>query len=206
MARLSHVTFAPKRMTTRDEDVCSGLGNSAELRGHLSFTPKLHYLPFKPSTTLIATCRPIGHLLLTSPFPIYQLRASFTMRFFSSLLSLALLVTGAIAAKKSPAERFNQYHAKAQSSSPLKLNEVSYKSLTAAPRDYTVAVLLTALDARFGCSLCREFQPEWSLLSKSWAKGDKSGESRMLYGTLDFSDGRDIFMSVCNMATGIYWM
>ncbi|KAH6899619.1 OST3/OST6 family protein [Thelonectria olida] len=118
------------------------------------------------------------------------------MRFFSPLLSLTLLATGAIAAKKSPAERFSQYHAKAQSSSPLKLNEVSYKSVTAAPRDYTVAVLLTALDARFGCSLCREFQPEWSLLSKSWAKGDKSGESRMLYGTLDFSDGRDIFMSL----------
>lgn len=118
------------------------------------------------------------------------------MRFLSSLFSLTLLTTGALAAKKSPAERFNQYHAKAQSSSPLKLNEASYKSVTATPRDYSVAVLLTALDSRFGCSLCREFQPEWDLISKSWAKGDKSGESRMLFGTLDFTDGREIFMSL----------
>lgn len=121
------------------------------------------------------------------------------MRFFSSLLSLALLATGALAAtKKTPTERFNQFHARSQNHSPLKLNELSYKSVTAAPRDYSVAVLLTALDARYGCSLCRDFQPEWDLISKSWAKGDKSGQSRMLYGTLDFADGREIFMSVRN--------
>ncbi|KAK7429667.1 oligosaccharyl transferase subunit ost3/OST6 [Neonectria magnoliae] len=117
------------------------------------------------------------------------------MRLFSSLFSLLLLTAG-VASKKSTTERFDEYHAKAQSSSPLKLSDVSYKSVTGAPRDYTVAVLLTAMDARFGCKLCREFQPEWDLISKSWAKGDKSGKSRMLFGTLDFTDGRDVFLSL----------
>ncbi|KAF5022213.1 hypothetical protein F66182_5728 [Fusarium sp. NRRL 66182] len=117
------------------------------------------------------------------------------MRFFSSLLSFALLATGVAAAKKSSAERFNEFHAK-QTSTPIKLKDSSYKSLTAAPRDYSVAVLLTAADARFACQLCREFQPEWDLLGKSWAKGDKAGDSRLIFGTLDFVDGREIFVQL----------
>ncbi|KAI9167305.1 Magnesium transporter protein 1 [Paramyrothecium foliicola] len=118
------------------------------------------------------------------------------MRFLSSLLSASLLVAGALAAKKTPAERFDNFLTKSRSATPLKLNDASYKSLTGAPRDYSAAVLLTALETRFGCQLCREFQPEWELLAKSWIRGDKSGASRLLFGTLDFTDGRETFMSL----------
>ncbi|KAH8671149.1 hypothetical protein BX600DRAFT_458429 [Xylariales sp. PMI_506] len=52
------------------------------------------------------------------------------------------------------------------------------------------------MDSRFGCTLCREFQPEWELLAKSWTKGDKKGESRLIFGTLDFNDGRETFVSL----------
>ncbi|KAF5652494.1 hypothetical protein F25303_3182 [Fusarium sp. NRRL 25303] len=117
------------------------------------------------------------------------------MRFLRSLLSFAVLATGVAVAKKSSTERFDEFHAK-QSSTPLKLKESTYKTLTSTPRDYSVAVLLTAADARFSCQLCREFQPEWDLLGKSWAKGDKAGNSRLIFGTLDFVDGREIFMSL----------
>lgn len=117
------------------------------------------------------------------------------MRWLSAFLSVAA-ATGALAAKKSAEQRFNEYHAKGLSSSPVRLNDHSYKELTSAPRDYSVAVLLTALEARYGCQLCREFQPEWDLLSKSWTKGDKAGVSRAIFGTLDFGEGRDIFMSL----------
>lgn len=116
------------------------------------------------------------------------------MRFLPTLL--LTLLGSASAAKKSPEERFQTYHAKALSSAPVKLGDPSYRELTGTPRDYSVAVLLTAMDARFGCQLCRDFQPEWDLLSRSWTAGDKKGESRVVFGTLDFADGRDIFMSV----------
>jgi oligosaccharyltransferase complex subunit gamma len=112
-------------------------------------------------------------------------------------LALALLGSPmAWAAKKSPEARFAEYHTKSLASTPLKLSDVSYKSLTSAPRDYSLTVLLTAMDVRYGCQLCREFQPEWEILTRSWVKGDKAGSSRVLFGTLDFSDGRDTFMSV----------
>lgn len=119
------------------------------------------------------------------------------MRFLSTLVSASMVLSGALAAKKTTEDRFNDFHAKALSSSPVKLTEVSYKSITGAPRDYSAAVLLTALDDKFQCQLCREFQPEWQLLGKSWTKGDKKAESRLLFGTLDFAEGREVFMSVC---------
>lgn len=117
------------------------------------------------------------------------------MRLFGGLL-YALLLAPAIAAKNSLKDRFEDFHAKSLVSTPLKLADSTYTRLTRAPRDYSVAVLLTALDSRFGCQLCREFQPEWDLLAKSWMKGDKKGDSKLIYGTLDFSDGKDIFQSV----------
>ncbi|KAF1963614.1 hypothetical protein CC80DRAFT_433344 [Byssothecium circinans] len=109
-------------------------------------------------------------------------------------LTASLLPLTALAAKKPSADRFNDFRSKSQSG-PLKLDDASYAQLTKAPRDYSVAVLLTALETRFGCQLCREFQPEWDLLGKSWAKGDKKGESRLLFGTLDFVDGKNTFQS-----------
>ncbi len=113
------------------------------------------------------------------------------------ILAAALLPLTALAAKKSTGDRFNDYHSKQVSTlASIKIDDVSYGEMTKAPRDYAVAVLLTALDARFGCALCHEFQPEWELLAKSWTKGDKKGESRLVYATLDFADGKQTFQSV----------
>ncbi|KAG9388737.1 OST3-OST6 domain containing protein [Pyrenophora tritici-repentis] len=102
-------------------------------------------------------------------------------------LTASLLPFTALAAKKPTGDRFNDARAKALSQGqPIKLDDVSYSKLTKAPRDYGVTVLLTALETRFGCTLCREFQPEWNLLGKSWLKGDKDGQTRTVFGTLDF--------------------
>ncbi|KAF2786991.1 hypothetical protein K505DRAFT_288716 [Melanomma pulvis-pyrius CBS 109.77] len=117
------------------------------------------------------------------------------MRWFQ-ILTASVLPFAALAAKKPTGNRFDDFRAKSLSSGPLKLDDASYTQLTKAPRDYSVAVLLTALETRFGCVLCREFQPEWDLLGKSWVKGDKNGASRLLYGTLDFVDGKNTFQSL----------
>lgn len=116
---------------------------------------------------------------------------------FAGLLALTLLPTLCLGAKRPSGEAFERYHTKSQSLAPLRLDDASYDELTAIPRNHSVVVLLTALEARFGCQLCRDFQPEWDLLGKSWAKGDRHGESRILLGTLDFADGKGIFQKVC---------
>ena len=119
-----------------------------------------------------------------------------TMRWLN-LLTASLLPFTALAAKKPTGDRFNDARAKSLSiGHPLKLDDASYAQLTKSPRDYGVAILLTALEPRFGCMLCRDFQPEWDLLGKSWMKGDKNGATRLVFGTLDFVDGKNVFQSV----------
>ncbi|KAI9818298.1 MAG: oligosaccharyl transferase subunit ost3/OST6 [Thelocarpon impressellum] len=91
--------------------------------------------------------------------------------------------------------KFRAFYGKT-ASGPLKLDEASYDELLAGPRNYSAAVLLTAREDRFGCALCREFQPEWELLGKSWVRGDRAGESRVVFGTLDFIDGKGPFQKL----------
>jgi oligosaccharyltransferase complex subunit gamma len=118
------------------------------------------------------------------------------MRFLNLALA-ALLPVLALSAKKSSGDRFKDYNAQQLSTSkPVKLDDKTYNEITKTPRDYSVAVLLTALDAKFGCGLCHDFQPEWDLLGWSWAKGDKKQESRLVFGTLDFVNGKSTFQSV----------
>ena len=109
---------------------------------------------------------------------------------------IAALASLCTSAKKSTQGTFEEFHRKSVSSTPVKLDDATYESLTSAPRDYHVAVLLTALEARFGCQLCRDFQPEWDVLGKSWLRGDKKGISRLIFGTLDFQDGKAAFQRV----------
>ncbi|KAL8798095.1 MAG: hypothetical protein Q9182_006959 [Xanthomendoza sp. 2 TL-2023] len=101
-----------------------------------------------------------------------------------------------VAARFQKAGKFDQFHPKFTSNPPMSLDDASYERITAAPRDYTVVVLLTALEARFGCQLCRDFQLEWDVVGRSWVRGDKKGDSRLLLGTLDFADGRGTFQKL----------
>ena len=117
------------------------------------------------------------------------------MRVFS-ILSASLLVTAGYASQKDTIDTFDKLYPKSVSDTPVKLNDESYSKYTSKPRDYAVVVLLTALESRFGCTLCQTFQPDWDLLAKSWTKGDTDKETRLIFGTLDFVDGRNAFQAV----------
>ena len=91
---------------------------------------------------------------------------------------------------------YRRYRDLAQTTNPVILDESSYEELTEAPRNHSVAVLLTARDARYGCQMCRQFQPEWELIARSWLKGDKAGHSKLVFGTLDFDNGKPVFQKV----------
>ena len=114
-----------------------------------------------------------------------------------SFIAASLLPLTSLAAKKPTGDLFLDFHSQQVSNAaPVKLDDTSYAEITKAPRNYSAAILLTALEARFGCGLCNDFQPEWDLLAKTWTKGDKERESRLIFGTLDFMDGKNTFQSV----------
>jgi oligosaccharyltransferase complex subunit gamma len=114
-----------------------------------------------------------------------------------NFIAASLLPLTPLAAVKPTGDLFLDYYSKQVSNAaPVKLDDTSYAEITKAPRNYSAAILLTALEARFGCGLCNDFQPEWDLLAKTWMKGDKERESRLIFGTLDFMDGKNTFQSV----------
>jgi oligosaccharyltransferase complex subunit gamma len=116
------------------------------------------------------------------------------MRFLRLLALTALSLGAAVSARKAATtSKFDTY---SSHSAPFELDETSYNDLTASPRDYSVAVLLTARDAKYACGICRDFDPEWAILGRSWQKGDRSGQTRVLFSTLDFDQGRGVFMKV----------
>ncbi|KAG5928583.1 hypothetical protein E4U42_000391 [Claviceps africana] len=118
------------------------------------------------------------------------------MRFLAPLASACALVASAFAAAdKSSQERFADFTRLSRLSNPIQLNDVSFKTLTTTPRDYAAAVIMTAMDSRYGCSLCQAFKPDWELIASSWTKGDRKQESRLLFGVLDFTDGKGTFQS-----------
>lgn len=126
------------------------------------------------------------------------------MRLINFVLLLTFSCLGLAVKPKPAASKFDTYLAR-KPSFPLNLDEKEYEELTGTPRDYSVAVLLTALDARFACELCRNFQPEWDIIGKSWQKGDKKGQHRVLFTTLDFERGRNVFVRVCDFIHTILW-
>jgi oligosaccharyltransferase complex subunit gamma len=110
---------------------------------------------------------------------------------------ITLLCTIGIALSAEPAgNKFEKFQSLSRYA-PIDLDDTVYDELTSAPRDYHVAILLTALEARYGCILCREFQSEWELIAKSWNKADQTGGTKLLFGTLDFNSGKNTFQRVC---------
>ncbi|KAL5332676.1 hypothetical protein BJX70DRAFT_383492 [Aspergillus crustosus] len=116
------------------------------------------------------------------------------MKFFTLLTSLFSLIPIALAASSSP-DKFQQYQSISRLA-PIDLDDSSYDELTSRPRDYYAAVILTAMEARFGCALCRDFQPEFDLIARSWNKGTKQDELKLLFGTLDFGNGKVTFQKL----------
>ena len=115
------------------------------------------------------------------------------------LAVLALPLLSFAAKKDSVAARFDRLHKKSLSQTPLRLDDSVYNELTNSPRDFTSVVLLTALPQQFGCDSCKAFAPEFDIIASSWAKQDRNGENRVLFGALDFPDGKTTFQKVNRM-------
>ncbi|KAL4801390.1 hypothetical protein BDV18DRAFT_84658 [Aspergillus unguis] len=113
------------------------------------------------------------------------------MKFFTFVTSLLYLIPIAVAASAST-DKFEHYQSLSRAA-PLQLDDSSYDDITSKPRDYYVAVILTAMESRFGCVLCRDFQPEYDLIARSWTKGNKPDDLKLLFGTLDFVNGKTAF-------------
>lgn len=126
------------------------------------------------------------------------------MRLFSVLLpALTFLPSVLVSAEPTTAaakklSQFTTIVSSSKSSRPglIDLTDSLYDDLTTGSRNFTAVVLLTALESRIGCNLCREFAPEFELLAKSWNKAHKGGDG-LFFAELDFANARTTFQKVC---------
>lgn len=70
-----------------------------------------------------------------------------------------------------------------------------------SPRDYSVSIILTALNPKFGCQPCITFDKEHKEAARQWwikSENKKSKEKQMrhVFAVLDFEKGQDIFKRV----------
>ncbi|KAJ5782193.1 hypothetical protein N7457_003967 [Penicillium paradoxum] len=116
------------------------------------------------------------------------------MKLWTAIFLLLSVVSGVVSGS-STTDKFARYQSLSRSGA-VDLDSISYEDLTSAPRDYFAVVILTATDTRFGCLLCREFEPEWDLIAQSWNKGTKPDDLKVVFGTLDFDDGKAVFQKL----------
>ncbi|KAG0665159.1 oligosaccharyl transferase subunit ost3/OST6 [Rhodotorula mucilaginosa] len=103
---------------------------------------------------------------------------------------LSALPTLALAASA----KYDKYRSIAQRNGGLvSLDAAGYDELTAAPRDYSVSVVLTALGEAVKCGPCKILQPEYAQIAKQWSSAKKNDDEEHIFAYLDFEKGPEIF-------------
>lgn len=77
----------------------------------------------------------------------------------------------------------------------IRLNHDEYKRLVrTAPRNYSIIVMLTALDQKRECEICSASYPEYETLAKSW-KYSGNSEKKLFFTLIDvdYGNGMEVF-------------
>ncbi|KAL1915322.1 uncharacterized protein VTP21DRAFT_6780 [Calcarisporiella thermophila] len=112
---------------------------------------------------------------------------SFLLLFILSLLSSS---STAVTARVSPSEHAAKLNS-LKTDGLIPLDSKLFTETIASPRAYGLVVLLTAMDDRFNCVPCRDVDPEYRLLAKSWEKAKDN--NRLLFTILDFNQGQEVY-------------
>jgi len=75
----------------------------------------------------------------------------------------------------------------------IQINSAEYDELTAADRDWSVVVELTALGSELKCAPCKHFHPSFLTIGKAWTKVAKKDRNNHFFASLDFADGQSTF-------------
>lgn len=112
------------------------------------------------------------------------------MRFISLIFQLFCAVSGVLAAVMT-SEQMRQLKTQ---NGVIRLTDKTFSSIVEGPRDYTVAVLLTADGIQYGCQFCKIVSPQYQLVGHSWRKLHP--------------DGKDLYFAIADIADcpGAYQM
>ncbi|XP_046325792.1 tumor suppressor candidate 3-like [Haliotis rufescens] len=64
-----------------------------------------------------------------------------------------------------------------------------------APRNYSMIVMLTALQAQRQCSVCRQANEEYTILANSW-RYSQQFSNKLFFALVDYDEGPDVFQNL----------
>ncbi|KAF9201708.1 oligosaccharyl transferase subunit ost3/OST6 [Haplosporangium sp. Z 27] len=73
----------------------------------------------------------------------------------------------------------------------IELDSLAFEEVMAKPRNYSMAILFTAVGPEFQCVPCLNFDPEFKLVASGWSK--LPDKTKLFFGSLDFKVGQAVF-------------
>ncbi|KAL0946875.1 hypothetical protein HGRIS_013041 [Hohenbuehelia grisea] len=78
----------------------------------------------------------------------------------------------------------------------ISLDGDSFDLLISPKRTWSATIQFTALDARRRCTPCKEFDPSWVAVAKSWANAPREHKDNHFFATLDFDNAQTTFQKL----------
>ncbi|CAG8489165.1 3403_t:CDS:2 [Paraglomus brasilianum] len=128
-----------------------------------------------------------------------------TRRFvLACLIFYCLFISTTFAAKPSLEIKVAKLNDASKKNGIVDLDSDLFEEFVAKPRNYSFVALLTAMDSRINCIPCREFDPEFRLVAKTW-KQIGNPVDRIYFGLLDFNNGKTIFNKLKQTSAPSLW-
>lgn len=115
-----------------------------------------------------------------------------------SVLCFCFTLSIAVQKKKedSMSERVQQLVEWNSKKSIIRLNGDKFRQyVKSTPRNYSVIVMLTALQPNRQCSVCKQAHDEFTILANSW-RYSQQFSNRLFFAMVDFDEGSDIFQQL----------
>ncbi|XP_025085267.1 tumor suppressor candidate 3-like isoform X2 [Pomacea canaliculata] len=136
----------------------------------------------------------IGELRTTSP----SAGATFNMAGMQFLLKVfgCYLLFDIVGSQESLSDKVQQLTEWNNKKSIIRLNGDKFRQyVKMPPRNYSVIVMLTALQAQRQCSVCKQANEEYQILANSW-RYSQQYSNRLFFAMVDYDEGPDVFQSM----------
>ncbi|CAH1777998.1 unnamed protein product [Owenia fusiformis] len=118
---------------------------------------------------------------------------------FSLLLVVLLVHYGNSTTKKKETtmgDRVSQLMDWSSRKSVIRLNGDKFRMyLKSTPRNYSVVLMLTALQPQRQCAVCKQANDEFTIIANSWRYSNQFS-NKLFFAMVDFDEGQDVFSSL----------
>ena len=123
----------------------------------------------------------------------HQLRVLFTIFLFAAAAQAAKKDSGSGNALNEKVEQLMDLSAKRP---VIKLNGNKFRDyVKGAPRNYSIVVMFTALQASRQCAICKQASDEYQLVANSY-RYSQFFSNKLFFAMVDFDEGTDVFQAM----------